>query len=55
MCNVRLEDRISAGEFRTKLKLYSISERLQDRRLRWFGLLERTEKNAGSSNSPGAA
>ena len=34
----------------TTLKLRSIKECLQDRRLQWFGHLERTEETAWSSN-----
>ena len=41
ICNVRLEDRLTANELRFRLKLNSIWECLQDRRLRWFGHLER--------------
>ena len=41
MCNVRLEDRISAEKLRTRLKLNSMREYLHDRRLQWFGHLEK--------------
>ena len=49
MCNVRPEDRISAEKLRIRLKLMSIKEYLQYRRLQWFGHLERTEETAWSS------
>ena len=39
-CNVRSEDRVSMEELRTRLKLKSMRECLQDRRLQWFGALE---------------
>ena len=41
ICNVRPEDRLTANELRFRLKLNSLWEYLQDRRLRWFGHLER--------------
>ena len=46
MCNVRHEDRTSAGELRSRLKLKKMREFSQDR---GFGHLERTEQNAWSS------
>ena len=49
MCNVRLDDKISAEELRTRLKLKSMSKCVQDRRLEWFGHLERMEESAWSS------
>ena len=49
MCNVRLKDRISKQERRTRLKLKIMGECLQERRLQWFDLLERMEKSAWSS------
>ena len=51
MSNVRPGNRILAWEFMTKLKLYSMREYLQGRSLQWFGLLDGTKKNVGSSNS----
>ena len=51
MSNVRRGNRILAWEFMTKLKLYSMREYLQGRSLQWFGLLDGTKKNVGSSNS----
>ena len=39
------ENRISTEEFWTRLKLKSMRECLQDRRLQWFGHLERMEEN----------
>ena len=49
ICSVRSEYRISAEELRTKLKFNSMNECLQDKRLQWFGHLERLEENAWSS------
>ena len=49
MPNVKSEDRISTEELRTRLKLKSMRKCLQDRRLQWFGHLERLEGNAWSS------
>ena len=49
MCNIRLKDRISIQELRTRLKLKTTREFLQDRRLQWFGLSERMEESAWSS------
>ena len=49
LCNVRPEDKISAVELRSKLKLNSIQECLQDRRLQWFGHLEGIEENMCSN------
>ena len=49
LCNVRPEEKISAVEIRSKLKLNSIHECLQDRRLQWFGLLEWIEENVEPS------
>ena len=49
VCNVRPEDKISAKELRARLKLKSMKEYLQDRRLQGVGHLERMEKSAGSS------
>ena len=45
-CNVRSEDRVSMEELRTRLKLKSMRECLQDRRLQWFDALERIEVSA---------
>ena len=36
ICNVRPEERISAEELRISMKLNSMREYLQDRRLQWF-------------------
>ena len=49
MCDVRPDDRISAEELRTRLKLKNTRECLQDRRLHWFSHLERMEESAWSS------
>ena len=49
MCNARSEDRISAEEFRTRLKFKSMRECLHDRRLQWFSHLERMEESVWSS------
>ena len=50
MCDVKSEDRISTEELRTRPKLKSMRECLQDRRLQWFGHLETLEENAWSNN-----
>ena len=39
------EDKIYAEELRASLKLFSMRERLQDKRLQWFGHVERMEKS----------
>ena len=49
MCNVWYEDMISPEEPRSRLKLKSIREYLQDRILQWFGHLERIEECTSSS------
>ena len=41
MCSVGSVDRISVEELRTRLKLNSMREYLQDRTLQWFGLLKK--------------
>ena len=43
-------DRISAEELRTRAKLKSIRECLQDRWLHWFGHLKRLERVLGAVN-----
>ena len=43
MCNVRPEDKCSAEELR------NVRECVQDRRLQWFGHLERIKESAWSS------
>ena len=43
--NISPEDKISAEELRASLKLFSMRERLQDKRLQWFGHVERMEKS----------
>ena len=49
MFNVRPEDRISIEEeLMTRLKLKSVRECLHDRRLQWFGQLERMKQSAWS-------
>ena len=53
MPSVKSEDRISTEELRTRLKLKSMRKCLQDRRLQWFGHLERLEGNAWSSKCRG--
>ena len=50
MSIVRPEDRISEEELRTRLKVKNMGESVQDRRLRYFGYLERMENSAWSSN-----
>ena len=49
ICSVRPDDRIFTVELKTRLKLKSMRERLQDRRLQWFGHIERIEESAWSS------
>ena len=44
--NINPEDKIYAEELRASLKLFSLRERLQDKRLQWFGHVERMEKSA---------
>ena len=46
ICNVRPEDRIFAEECRTLLKLKSMRECLQNKRLHWSGHLEEIEYSA---------
>ena len=43
MCNVTLKDRVSSSDLRKRLKLDSISECMQKRRLCWFGHVERKD------------
>lgn len=44
MCNAWFEDRISANELRTRLKLNSMNEFRQDKRLPLFGHLQKKWK-----------
>ena len=46
LCNVLSEDRISAEELRARLKLKSMRECLQDRRLQWLCYLEGMKEGA---------
>ena len=46
MCSIRPERRISLREHKTRLKLNSTRECLQDRILQSFGHLEKMEENA---------
>ena len=48
MWNVRPGDGISSEELRIRLKLKSMRECYQDRRLQWFGHLGKMQENAGS-------
>ena len=50
MSIMRSENRISAENLRSRLKLSSVRECFQEKRLQWFHPLERMEKNAWSSN-----
>lgn len=43
--NINPEDKIYAEELRASLKLFSLRERLQDKRLQCFGHVERMEKS----------
>ena len=49
MCNVSVKDRLSSKELRKILHLDSIGSCMQNRRLRWFGHVERMDKNAWAS------
>ena len=49
MYNVTAEDKISIEDLKTRLKLKSRGECLQDTRLQWFGDLERMDDSAWSS------
>ena len=49
MSNVTSTDKSSAEQLRTRRKLNSTKQCLQDRGLQWFGHLERMEENAWSS------
>ena len=49
MCIVRCQDKISAEELRTRLKLNSIRENLQGRKRKWLGHQERMEESGWSS------
>ena len=46
MCNVSLKDRVSSEELRRRLRLESISTCLQNRRLSWFGHVERSPETS---------
>lgn len=41
MCNVQLEDKVTAKFFRTRLKMNDMEESSQDRRVACFGRLGR--------------
>ena len=41
MCSARPEERISAEELSSTLKLISMREGLQDKTLKWFGHIEK--------------
>ena len=49
--HVMPDDRIAAEELRTRLKLKSLKNCLQDGRLQWFGHLKRMKDSAWSSKS----
>ena len=49
MCNVSVKDRFSSKELRKRLHLDSIGSCMQNRRLHWFGHVERMDKNAWAS------
>ena len=49
MSNIWAKERNSAEELRTRLRLKSVRECLQDRRLQWFGPLERMEERKWSN------
>ena len=45
MCNVSLMDRLRSDEIRGRLNLESIGRCVQNRRLRWFGHIEKMDRN----------
>ena len=45
MCNVSLKDRLRSDGLRGGLNLESIGRCVQNRRLRWFGHIERMDKS----------
>ena len=45
ICGVRLEQRIRTQEFHEKLGIISVTEEIRWRRLRYFGHLQRRDKN----------
>ena len=45
MCNVSLKDRLRSDELRGRLNLESIGRCVQNRRLHWFGHIERMDKS----------
>ena len=49
MCNVSVKDRLSSKELRKRLHVDSIGSCMQNRRLCWFGHVERMDKNAWAS------
>ena len=51
MDNVRSEDRISAENLRTRPKMNGMNKCLQDRKLQWFGHIERMEEGVWFSKS----
>ena len=44
ICGVSFRDRVSSSELRSRLGLRSIDELMRDKRLRWFGHVERSGK-----------
>ena len=46
MCNVSLKDRVSSEELRRRLWLESITTCIQNRRLSWFGHVERSPETS---------
>ena len=45
MCNVSLKNRLRSDELRGRLNLESIGRCVQNRRLHWFGHIERMDKS----------
>ena len=43
ICGVSFRDRVSSSELRSRLGLRSIDELMRDKRLRWFGHVERSD------------
>ena len=43
MCGVSLNDKVPSLELRNRMRLGSLREYIQHRRLQWFGHLERME------------
>ena len=49
MCGISLNDKVPILELRNRMRLNSLRECMQHRRLQWFGHLEKMEANAWAS------